>query len=209
MVEIVQHVLFFVACFGGGLAAGLHPLVALPAAYAVVLALSRLRPGTHVQHCRGWTMLAVCLATLLLGGGLGTALVAAAALAVCPRRWLWWPPKQKQQSEEAPPSDFQVTQLVRNTLQWQRKSKRKELPKERGGGKEETDLGKAWRRMQKHVREGRVPDNLLAKLRGVPGFQDDSPQRRCKAGEGRAQLAGEGWRTAAANRDQARRARRT
>ena len=126
MVEMLQHALFFVACFGGGLAAGLHPLVALPAAYAVVLALSRLRPGTHVQHCRGWTTLAVVLATLLLGGGLGTALVAAAALAVCPRRWLWWPPKQKQKSEEAPPSDFQVTQLVRNTLQWQRKSKRKD-----------------------------------------------------------------------------------
>ena len=73
MVEMLQHALFFVACFGGGLAAGLHPLVALPAAYAVVLALSRLRPGTHVQHCRGWTMLAVFLATLLLGGGLGRA----------------------------------------------------------------------------------------------------------------------------------------
>ena len=93
-------------------------------------------------------MLCVCLATLLLGGGLGTALVAAAALAVCPRRWLWWPPKQKEQREEAPPDDYQVTQLVRNTLQWQRRSKRKELPKERGG-KEEATLGKAWNRMQK------------------------------------------------------------
>ena len=120
MVEMLQHALFFVACFGGGLAAGLHPLAALPAGYAVVLALSRLRPGTHVQHCRGWTMLAVFLATLLLGGGLSTALVAAAALAVCPRSWLWWPPK-----EETAPSEFEVNALVKDTVAWQ-KTKRGE-----------------------------------------------------------------------------------
>ena len=150
----------------------LHPLTALPVAYTAVLALTRLRPGTHVQHCRGCTMLCVCLATLLLGGGLGTALVAAAALALCPRSWLWWPPKQ-----DTPPSEFDVNKLVRDTLQWQKegRKKRTELPKESGGGKEQA-LGMRWRRMLKHAREGRVAENLLAKLRGVPGFQDDTPQ---------------------------------
>ena len=168
---MLQHVLLFAVCFGGGLAAVLHPLAALPAAYTAVLALTRLRPGTHVEHCRACTMLSVCLATLLLGGGLGTALVAAAALALCPRSWLWWPPKQ-----DTPPSEFEVNKLVKDTLQWQRKHKRKELPKERGGGKQESDLGLRWRRMLKHAREGRVAENLLAKLREVPGFQDDAPQ---------------------------------
>ena len=161
---MLQHVLLFAMCFGGGLATVLHPLAALPAAYTAVLALTRLRPGTHVQHCRGCTMLCVCLATLLLGGGLGTALVAAAALALCPRSWLWWPPKQ-----DTPPSEFDVNKLVRDTLQWQKegRKKRTELPKESGGGKEQA-LGMRWRRMLKHAREGRVAENLLAKLRGVP-----------------------------------------
>ena len=172
VVGMLQHALLFAVCFGGGLAAVLHPLAALPAAYTAVLALTRLRPGTHVQHCRGCTMLSVCLATLLLRGGLGTALVAAAALAKCPRRWLWWPPKQ-----ETPPSEFDVNKLVKDTLTWQ-KSKRgecKELPDKRGAGKENA-LWQRWHRMRKHVEAGRVPENLLAKLRGVPGFQDDTKQ---------------------------------
>ena len=111
VLAMLQHVLLFAMCFGGGLATVLHPLAALPAAYTAVLALTRLRPGTHVQHCRGCTMLCVCLATLLLGGGLGTALVAAAALALCPRSWLWWPPKQ-----DTPPSEFDVNKLVKETV---------------------------------------------------------------------------------------------
>ena len=105
----------------------------------------------------------MCLATLLLGGGLGTALVAAAALAVCPRSWLWWPPKQ-----DTPPSEFDVNKLVKDTLQWQRRCKRQELPKKTGRGGTEDALGQRWLRMGKHVEAGRVPENLLAKLRGVP-----------------------------------------
>ena len=71
-----------------------------------------------------------------------------------------------------------MNKLVKDTLQWQKegRKKRTELPKRHGAGKEDA-LGGRWLRMRKHVEEGRVPENLLAKLRGVPGFQEDTPQQ--------------------------------
>ena len=87
-----------------------------------------------------------------------------------------------------------MNKLVKDTLTWQKSKKGecKELPKERGAGKEDA-LGQRWRKMRKHVSEGRVTEDLLAKLREVPGFEDRPAEASQSSAEKRVEESFDAW----------------
>ena len=81
------HLLCFAACFGMGCAATLHPALAAVLAYAVTWAVTRLRPQTHYQHCRTWTLLAV--GSVTLPRCFWVTVLSCAWLSLCPKWMLW------------------------------------------------------------------------------------------------------------------------
>ena len=91
--DALTHVLLFAACFWASSTALPHPgLTALAAALAYTVAWvvhARAETQTHFEHCRAWTLLAVCCVTL--GKSLWVTALCAAWVSVCPAWMLWWP----------------------------------------------------------------------------------------------------------------------